>query len=57
MQVELDSELVSGLRVFEEAAGRAGVGESLARILGQCVEDCDEGAEQILGALSRAQRA
>lgn len=56
-QDELDPELVSGLRVFEEAAGRAGVGDSLARILGQIVEDCAEGAEQVLSSLVVQQRS
>lgn len=50
-QDDLDPELVSGLRVFEEAAGRAGVGEALAPLLGRSVEDCDEGAEQVLASL------
>ena len=50
-QDSLDPELVSGLRVFEEAAGRALVGESLATLLGQFVEDCDEGAKQIMSSL------
>ena len=49
-QDELPPEAVSGLRVFEEAAGRAGVGEALAARLGAAMEDCDEGAAQVVAA-------
>jgi hypothetical protein len=49
-QDELEPEVVSGLRVFEEAAGRAGIGEPLATRLGATLEDCDEGAAQVLAA-------
>jgi hypothetical protein len=42
--------LVSALRVFEEAAGRAGVGEPLAKRLGAALPDCQEGAAQVLDA-------
>jgi hypothetical protein len=49
-QDELEPEVVSALRVFEEAAGRAGVGEPLATRLGATLDDCDEGAQEVLAA-------
>jgi hypothetical protein len=49
-QDALAPELVSALRVFEEAAGRAGVGEPLAKRLGAALPDCQEGAAQVLDA-------
>jgi hypothetical protein len=49
-QDELEPDVVSGLRVFEEAAGRAGIGEPLASRLGATIEDCDEGARQVVAA-------
>jgi hypothetical protein len=52
-QDELEPETVSALRVFEEAAGRAGVGEPLAARLGALVEDSDEAAGQVLEAYLR----
>jgi hypothetical protein len=41
---------MAALRGVEEAAGRAGVGESLAQRLGATMEDCDEAAAQVVAA-------
>lgn len=49
-QDELEPDLVSALRVYEEAAGRAGAGEKLASRLGDVMMDCEEGAEEVVAA-------
>jgi hypothetical protein len=49
-QDTLPPERVEALRGVEEAAGRAGLGDSLARRLGATIEDCDEGAVQVVAA-------
>ncbi len=49
-QDELAPDLVSALRVYEEAAGRAGVAEKLASRLADAMADCEEGAEQVAAA-------
>lgn len=49
-QDELAPDLVSALRVYEEAAGRAGVAEKLASRLADAMTDCEEGAEQVAAA-------
>ncbi|MDH3227307.1 MAG: hypothetical protein OEM67_09510 [Thermoleophilia bacterium] len=49
-QDELEPNVISSLRVFEKAAGRAGVGEPLASRLGATIGDCDEGATQVVVA-------
>lgn len=47
----LRPDLVSALRVYEEAAGRAGAAEKLATRLADAMADCEEGAQQVVGAL------
>lgn len=47
-QDELAPELVSALRVYEEAAGRAGLGVPLAGRLGEAAEDSHEAADQVV---------
>lgn len=49
-QDQLEPDLVSALRVYEEAAGRAGAGEKLASRLGDLMMDCEEGAQEIVAA-------
>ncbi|MEW6581258.1 MAG: hypothetical protein AB1416_00670, partial [Actinomycetota bacterium] len=49
-QAALAADRVDALRGVEEAAGAAGVGESLARRLGAAMEDCDEGAGAVVAA-------
>lgn len=49
-QDELPPDLVAALRSFEEAAGRAGVGERLAPRLGPVIEACHDAATQIAAA-------
>jgi hypothetical protein len=49
-QDSLDAGRVALLRGVEEAAGAAGVGESLARRLGDAMEDCEEAAGQVVSA-------
>lgn len=49
-QDTLDPDRMAALRGVEEAAGRAGVGESLAQRLGATMEDCDEAAAQVVAA-------
>jgi len=48
VQDTLPPALVEALRGLEEAAGAAGVGESLAQRLGAALPDCDEGAGQVV---------
>ena len=50
VQDTLPGEQVDALRGVEQAAGRAGVGESLAKRLGAAMADCDEGAVQVVEA-------
>ena len=47
-QDDLPVEVVSALRVLEEAAGRAGVTERLAEQMGQVVRACDDAAPEIV---------
>ena len=49
-QEALAPELVSALRVYEEAAGRAGAAEKLSTRLADVMADCEEGAEQVVAA-------
>lgn len=48
VQDTLSRDLVEALRGVEEAAGAAGVGESLAQRLGAAIPDCDEGGGQVV---------
>jgi hypothetical protein len=53
-QEVLPRDQVAGLREVEEAAGRAGLAESVAQRLAAAVPDCDEGAGQVVeGHLTR----
>ena len=47
-QDQLAPDVVSALRVLEEAAGRAGVTERLAERMGQVVRACDDAAPEIV---------
>lgn len=47
-QDALTPELVSALRVWEEAAGRAGVTERLADGMGQVMKACDDAAAELV---------
>lgn len=49
-QDSLDPELIAALRAVEEAAGAAGAGERLAEQLARALEECDEGAGQMVAA-------
>lgn len=47
-QDTLGPDLVAALRGFEEAAGRAGVGERLADVIGGLVPACDRAADEVV---------
>ena len=49
-QDSLDPELIAALRAVEESAGRAGAAERLADRLARAMEECDEGAGQMVAA-------
>lgn len=49
-QDTLAPELIAALRAVEESAGRAGAGERLADELARAMEECDEGAGQMVAA-------
>lgn len=50
VQDTLDPARKAALRALEEAAGEAGIGESLARRLGAAMEDCDAAAAEVVVA-------
>lgn len=47
-QDALAPDLVSALRVWEEAAGRAGITERLAEGMGQVMKACDDAADELV---------
>ncbi len=49
-QDSLDPGLIAALRSVEESAARAGAAERLADQLARAMEECDEGAGQMVAA-------
>ena len=49
-QDSLDAALIEALRSVEESAGRAGAADRLADRLARAIEECDEGAGQMVAA-------
>jgi hypothetical protein len=50
VQDTLPAELVEALRTVEESAARAGAAERLAERLSAAMPECEEGADQVVGA-------